>query len=137
MSYPTRMDTPKYGETLRDTYTGITFGRVTWKYLTRPNYKLPFAKRPFLRAKREVPRNARAENAFASQILIGCRDVKQLRSANEILRIPFQSQGWRELLWMSSWVLSFCMEKPGRIFCLKEQKKFPHSEYGTGRVCSF
>ena len=31
--------------------------------------------------------NARAENVFAALILIGCRDVKQLRGANEILRI--------------------------------------------------
>jgi len=33
-------------------------------------------------------RNARAANAFAALILIGCRDVKQLCLANENLRIP-------------------------------------------------
>jgi len=33
---------------------------------------------------------ARAENAFAAVILIGCKDVKQLRSAIEIFRIPLQ-----------------------------------------------
>ena len=33
-------------------------------------------------------RNARAANAFAALILIGCRDVKQLRLVNENLRIP-------------------------------------------------
>ena len=40
--------------------------------------------------------NVRAENTFAALILTGCRDVKQLRSANEILRISFQCQSWRE-----------------------------------------
>ena len=34
--------------------------------------------------------NVRAENTFAALMLTDCRDVKQLRSANEILRIPFQ-----------------------------------------------
>ena len=33
-------------------------------------------------------RNARAANTFAALILIGCRDVKQLRLVNENLRIP-------------------------------------------------
>ena len=33
----------------------------------------------------------RTENAFAVLILIGCRDVKQLRLANENLRIPEDS----------------------------------------------
>ena len=50
--------------------------------------------------------NVRAENIFAALILIGCRDVKQLRSANEILRIPFQCQSWREFLWMSLHLLT-------------------------------
>ena len=40
--------------------------------------------------------NARVENAFAALILIGFGDVKQLRPANDILRIPFQCQIWRE-----------------------------------------
>ena len=44
--------------------------------------------------------NAQAENASATLILIGCRDVKQLRSANQILRILFQCQSWRKFLWM-------------------------------------
>ena len=39
--------------------------------------------------------DARAENSFAALILIGCRDVKQLRLANEILRMPFQCQSWQ------------------------------------------
>lgn len=34
--------------------------------------------------------NTRVENAFATLILIGYRNVKQLRSANEIQRILFQ-----------------------------------------------
>ena len=46
-------------------------------------------------------RNARTESTFAALMLTGCRDVKQLRSANEILRIPFQCQSWREFFWMS------------------------------------
>jgi len=33
-------------------------------------------------------KNARAANAFAALILIGCRHVKQLGLANENLRIP-------------------------------------------------
>ena len=40
--------------------------------------------------------DARAEDSFATLILIGCRDVKQLRLANAILRIPFQS--WLEFV---------------------------------------
>ena len=35
---------------------------------------------------------------FAALILIGCTDVKQLRLANENLRIPFQCQSWREFV---------------------------------------
>ena len=50
--------------------------------------------------------NVRAENTFAALILSGCRDVKQLRSANEILRIPFQCQSWRDFLWMSLHLLT-------------------------------
>lgn len=36
-------------------------------------------------------RNARADNAFVALILIGCRDFKKFRLANEILRIPLFS----------------------------------------------
>ena len=50
----------------------------------RPNDKLLFVKRAFLRAKREM----QAAIAFPVLILIDCRDVKQLRLANENLRIP-------------------------------------------------
>ena len=42
--------------------------------------------------------NSRAANGFAALILIGCRDVKQLRLANRNLRIPFQCQRWREFV---------------------------------------
>ena len=42
--------------------------------------------------------DARAENSFATLILIGYRDVKQLCLANEILRIPFQCQSWRKFV---------------------------------------
>ena len=56
--------------------------------------------------------NAQAENASATLILFGCRDVKQLRSANQILRIPFQCQSRREFLWMCLHLLTlqFCSE---------------------------
>ena len=48
----------------------------------RPNDKLPSVKHPFFAGQTE---NVWAENAFAALILIGCRDVKQLRSTNEIV----------------------------------------------------
>ena len=49
----------------------------------RPNDKLPSVKRASVFAGQTG--NVRAENTFAALILIGCRDVKQLRSANEIV----------------------------------------------------
>ena len=76
----------------------ICFNVHYYQY-ARPNDKLPSVKRAFLRAKGEMCGLAVwAENTFAALILIGCKDVKQLRSANEILRIPFQCQSWREVL---------------------------------------
>ena len=51
----------------------------------QPNDKLPSVKCSFLLGQ---TRNARAANAFSALILISCRDVKQLRLANENLRIP-------------------------------------------------
>ena len=50
--------------------------------------------------------NVWAENTFAARILSGCRDVKQLCSANEILRILFQCQSWSEFLWRSLHLLT-------------------------------
>ena len=58
----------------------------------RPNEELSTVKLAFL-----PNRKVRAESAFATLILIGW----QLHPANEILRISFQCQSWRELLWMS------------------------------------
>ena len=49
----------------------------------RPNDKLPSVKRAYLFAGQTG--NMRAENTFAALTVIGCRDVKQLRSANEIV----------------------------------------------------
>ena len=56
--------------------------------------------------------NAQAESPFATLILIGCRDVKQLHPANEILRIPFQCQCWHQFLKTSLHLLAlyFCSE---------------------------
>ena len=62
----------------------------------RPNDKLPSVKRAFLRAKREMCGMKIHLPPWWALMLTGCRDVKQLRSANEILRIPFQCQSWRE-----------------------------------------
>lgn len=45
------------------------------------DYKLPSVKTRLFAGKKG---NARAENAFAALILIGCTDVKQLRSANDL-----------------------------------------------------
>ena len=55
----------------------------------RPNDKLPSVNAP-----KDAPfcgqmGRVRAENKFAALMLTACRDVKQLRPANEILRIPF------------------------------------------------
>ena len=78
--------------------------RLNYYQYVRPIDKLLSVKRAFLRTKR---RKARAENAFAALILIGCRDVKQLHSANEILRIPFQCQSWREFCGWNLFALFF------------------------------
>ena len=64
-----------------------TPGQIT----NRPLWNLPF------RGPTETG-DARADNSFATLILIGCRDVKQLRLANEILRKPFRCQSWREFV---------------------------------------
>ena len=65
--------------------------------------------------------NTRAENVFASLILIGCRDVKQLCSANEILRIPFQCQSCREWCY-SGHKINYMSSKSHVIALLKIRK---------------
>lgn len=49
--------------------------------------------------------NARAKNTFAA--LIGCRDVKQLRSANEILRFYFNTRVGANF-WKKVFTCSLC-----------------------------
>ena len=70
--------------------------------------------------------NFRAENAFAALIMIGCTDVRQLRSANEILRIPFQCENLREIfaLLFSQCLLLLSNNSPYHSFMLHLCKAF-------------
>ena len=73
-------------------------------------------------------RNARVANVFAALILIGCRDVKQLRTWGS-LKIPFQCQCWREL------VLSVKL-KSWRFYCKMEDQLLStqNSDLNNGRL---
>ena len=77
----------------------------------RPNDKLPSVKRAFLRAKRE----RRGLQIHLPPDSDGCWDIKQLRLANENLRIQFQCQRWRKFVLahfvvLYSWRFYFKME---------------------------
>ena len=90
----------------------------------RPNDKLPSVNAP-----KDAPfcgqmGRVRAENKFAALMLTACRDVKQLCSTNEIPRIPFQCQSWRELLWMSFVALQWTFDVWRLYFKMEEVPNF-------------
>ena len=71
-------------------------------------------------------RNARTANAFAALILIGCSDVKQLRLANENLRIPEDTISMPKLARICT--CSLCSFVELDIYFKMEDQLFP-SEY--------